>query len=188
LGDTEAKVTAVELTVQSFAPFGRIMPMRDLRMVASLPLRDILEGKVPIGKPTAETNALTFWADLAEVEMGGVISLGVLTVKQRPLVCDMLERHVGGSEILIPLDTCGMVMPLAPATDASDPKAGPSVDEVQAFLLDGSKALILNPGIWHWVPYPLVATSTIAVVQGKGTYKEDTGFKIISPKLKIVVD
>ena len=188
MGSTEVKVAARELTIRSFAPFGRAMPIKDLRMVASLPLRDILEGKVPIGKPTADTDALTFWSDLAEVEMGGDISLGVLTVKQRPLVCDMLERHVGGPEILIPLDTCGMVVPLAPATDTNDPKAVPSTEKIQVFLLDGSKALILNPGIWHWVPYPLVATSTFAVIQGKGTYKEDTGFKRISPRLKIVVE
>lgn len=188
MGDIEVKVTAKELTIRLFAPFGRIMPMRDLRLPASLPLRDILEGKVPIGKPTAETDALTFWSDLAEVEVGGAISLGVLTVKQRPLVCDMLERHIAGPEVLIPLDTCGMVMLLAPASDASDPKAGPVVDEVKAFLLDGSKALILNPGIWHWVPYPMVATSTFAVVQVKGTYREDTGFKRISPRIRIAVE
>jgi ureidoglycolate hydrolase len=188
LANTNGKITAVELTTQSFAPFGRIFPLRDLRLPSSLPLRDILDGRVPIGRPTAETDALAFWSGLLDVEMGEAISIGVLTVKQRPLVCNMLERHAAGSEILIPLDACAMVMPFAPASDQTDPKAGPSRDKIVAFLLDGTMGLMSNKGAWHWVPYPLRATATFAVIQKKGTYKEDTGFKSVTPGLRMVVE
>lgn len=178
----ELTITATEANDRLFAPYGKLVPMKDLRLVSSIPLRAILGGKVPIGTPTADTNALTFWSGLADVDMGPVISFGVLAVKQRHFQCDMLERHAGGPEILIPLDTCGMVMLVASATSAA-----PSADEVRAFLLDGSKAIILNEGTWHWVPYPLVPTATLAVIQKRGTYQEDTGFKRLVPKVRIAL-
>lgn len=183
---TEIEVPVDKLSKESFKPFGTVITLKDPRTVYDIPMRDVLEGKALMGKATVATPEVEFYSELATIKLTGDISIGVVIAKQRPFICDRLERHVRAPEILVPLNGVSLA-PFSPAKDLDNPEATPSTDQVKAFILDETKAIIINKGVWHWVPYPLGDAATLLAVQRKGTYVEDTLIKRADKKIKIVI-
>jgi ureidoglycolate lyase len=105
-------------------------------------------------------------------------------VKKRDFSLDQIERHVRLTEALIPLEGTSMV-PLAPPKDAEDPKAKVPLNESVAFLLDGSKGVVMKKGTWHWAPFPITEKATFAVMLGIDTVKEDLDIRDVKPPIKI---
>jgi ureidoglycolate lyase len=58
-----------------------------------------------------------------------------------------MERHFHVSQAFIPLGGEHAAVAVAPPSD--DPGSVPALDEIRAFLLDGSKGYVLHKGTWH---------------------------------------
>lgn len=153
-------VKAEKLTPEGFKPFGTVL----------VPQTE---------KPTITSEVLDCW-DVKDLGLGdGLVQY--ITVKSRPFAFSKMERHVKTPEVLIPLDGSG-IFPLAPASKLDDPKALPPVDEITAFVLDGTKAVILEKGVWHWPPFPITETASYLVMFRKGTVEDDLDIKDLAAK------
>jgi ureidoglycolate lyase len=99
-----------------------------------------------------------------ELRGGEVFNLDVLSYDHRPLRVDHLNRHHQATQALIPLNAKPCVLVVAPpAVDFSSPD---HLDEVQAFVLDGSVGINLHLGVWHEGPFALGPHVDLANFQG----------------------
>jgi len=152
------------LTKEDFEPFGTIV-------------------ESPSTKPTISDRSLDFWEALTELDVEKP-QVSFLIVKKRDFSLDKIERHVKLTEVFIPLEGTS-VFPLAPPKDIKDPKAKVPLDELVAFLLDGSKGIVMKKGTWHWAPFPITERATFAVMLGTNTVKEDCDIRDVKPPIKI---
>jgi ureidoglycolate lyase len=135
------------LTPEAFAPFGRMIAMPD--------------------RPTEAPGRLDLdvWfhvSDLMGLE-GQQPSITFLTVKRHAAPVTQIERHCRTAEFFIPLEGQS-VMLVAPASNPDDPDAVPDESGLRAFLLDGSAAVALPRGGWHWAPYPVGDRATFLLI------------------------
>jgi len=152
------------LTKEDFEPFGTII-------------------EPPSTKPVISNSSLDFWEALTELDVEKP-QVSFLIVKKRDFSLDKIERHVKLTEVFIPLEGTS-VFPLAPPKDVKDPKAKVPLDELVAFLLDGSKGIVMKKGTWHWAPFPITEKATFAVMLGTNTVKEDCDIREVKPPIKI---
>jgi len=152
------------LTKEDFEPFGTIV-------------------EPPSTKPTISNRSLDFWEALTELDVEKP-QVSFLVVKKRDFSLDKIERHVKLTEVFIPLEGTS-VFPLAPPKDVEDPKAKVPLGELVAFLLDGSKGVVMKKGTWHWAPFPITEKATFAVLLGINTVKEDCDIREVKPPIKI---
>jgi len=155
------------LTKENFAPFGTII-------------------ETPSTKPAISDRSLDFWEALAELDVEKP-QVSFLVVKKRDFSLDKIERHVKLTEVFIPLEGVS-VFPLAPPKDVEDPKAEVPLDESVAFILDGSKGIVMKKGTWHWAPFPITEKATFAVILGMNTVKEDLDIRDVKPPIKILFE
>lgn len=146
------------LTKENFEPFGNVI-------------------ELPSIKPAISNEALDYWGALADLDIEKP-QISFLVVKKRDFIIDKMERHVKPTEVFIPLEGTS-VFPVAP------PKAEVPVDEIAAFLLDGSKGVVMKKGTWHWVAFPTTEKATFAVILGAETVDNDLDIKEIKPPIKI---
>jgi ureidoglycolate hydrolase len=114
--------------------------------------------------------------------------LNVLSYDHRPLVCDHLNAHHKATQMLVPLNKQPALVVVAPA---STEFAGPDtlVDDlatVRAFVLDGSAAVNLAHGTWHWGPYPTGEHVDLLNLQGRG-FASDNAVAHLERDLGVVV-
>jgi ureidoglycolate hydrolase len=143
------------LTGKAIAPYGEII------------------GK-PAAKPAIDNDDMSFSPGESKLELahkGGMFSL--LQIKRpRPFICENLERHLNCTEALIPL--CGQtICVVALSKDMKDPKSPIDINSAKAFIMDGTLAVNLKVGAWHWIPYPISESASFVVVFEKDTHVED---------------
>ena len=148
----ERVVKAEKLTSESFGPFGDVLGPQ-------------------IREPTLSTDIFRYWGSAAQLRMADV-EAGYLVVKYRPFTFGKMERHLKTSEMFIPMEGCSL-FPVAGPSTLNDAEAAPASHEVRAFIMDGSAAVLLKEGVWHWAPFPLTATSSYLVLHRKGTVDID---------------
>lgn len=158
------EITIKILTRENFEPFGTII-------------------EPPGTKPTISDSALDYWGALTALDVEKP-QVSFLVVKKRDFSLDKIERHVKLTEAFIPLEGTS-VFPLTPPKDVEDPKAQVPLDELVAFLLDGSKGIVMKKGTWHWAPFPVTEKATFAVMLGIDTVKEDLDIRDVKPPIKI---
>lgn len=143
-----------ELTEEGFAPYGWIIDVDRTR-------------------PKMREDIFTFWDRMAELDIKGKTTVGLLEVVRRPPEFSKLERHVRTEEVFIAMDGSVIVLVGAPTPgqDLPDPET------VQAFRLEAGKGVHLRAGTWHWIPYPLQAKVRLVVLFRKGTPDEDLDIK-----------
>ena len=135
------------LTPEAFAPFGRVLT-----------------------QPTAPSEApgrldLDVWfhiSDLLGLEAQNP-AFTFLTVKRHDTPLNQIERHCRTAEFFIPLQGESVIM-VAPVSDPNDPDALPDEAHIHAFHLDGSAAIALPRGGWHWAPVPLGEQATFLLL------------------------
>ena len=152
----EKIIKAEKLTAENFRPFGEVIGPQAT-------------------KPTVSTDILSFWDLVAELRTRDA-EVGYLIVKYRPFTFGKMERHVKTTEMFVPMGSCS-IFPLAPASRLDDPEATPSLEEVRAFVMDGTAAVLLKEGVWHWAPFPLTELGTYLVLLRKGTVESDLDIK-----------
>jgi len=92
--------------------------------------------------------------------------LNILSYDHRPLVCDHLNAHHRATQMLVPLGMRPALLVVAPPGTAFDSPA--CLAQVRAFVLDGSAAVNLGFGTWHWGPYPVGDHVDLLNLQGRG--------------------
>jgi len=134
-------------------------------------------------KPTISDAALDYWGGLADLDIERP-QVSFLVVKKRDFLLERMERHVRITEVFIPLEGIS-IFPVAPPRDVENPKAEIPLDEIEAFLLDGSKGIVFKKGAWHWPPFPITETATFAVILGSDTIESDLDIREVKPPIKI---
>jgi ureidoglycolate hydrolase len=82
-----------------------------------------------------------------------------LKITHRPASYDKMEKHETTAEAFIPLEGKSILL-VAPWMD----KDKPDLSHARAFLMDGSRGVLLHPGTWHAVPFKLTQTATYLVL------------------------
>ncbi len=82
--------------------------------------------------------------------------------------CDYVQRHPGSTVVLIPLGADPSVIWFLPDRDGH-----PDVDRAEPLLLDGTKGVVVAPGVWIRYAYPLLASADFAYVSARVDPEED---------------
>ncbi len=135
--------------------------------------------------PTLRSEELTFWQDVCDHGVGPDSLLGFLRLEWRPYLVHRLERHLKACEVFIPLEGVSL-FPVAPP--ARSDKTGPDLDQVRTFLIDGSSAIRLNKGTWHWAPFPVTEVATYMLLLRKGTVEDDCDIRELAKPLEVDFD
>lgn len=143
------RITAQPLTHRSFLPYGRII-------------------SGGIGLPIADTEEITYWGRVAQVNMSERLSTGIMLAHDRDHVITQMERHVNTSEILIAVEGDSVICFAAPSgTD------GP-IGDVTAFAVKKGDAIAMFEGTWHWAAFPCqTSSSKFIVIFANGTETAD---------------
>jgi len=126
------------------------------------------------GKPDLENDDIDFYPQISNMELskpfGGVCWLDVK--RSRQFICENLERHLKCTEAFIPFGGSSIFV-VALSENMKDPKSPVAIDSIKAFFMDGSLAVNLKKGAWHWIPFPISEKASFIIVFEKETHKND---------------
>lgn len=169
------RLKAQPLDEATFAPFGEIIGPRSRPPVTN---RDLLaRGLVRIEHPVSEDriadfDVLDYWAPVADISTE-TMKLGFLQPRRRALEVGWFERHLRGTQSFLPLGGGRSLFVLAPPNDPFDGAAPPQLEDVRAFVLDGSVGINLKLGTWHWTPFPLTEGASFAILVRRDAAADD---------------
>lgn len=135
----EAGIPAVSLTAENFAPYGKILAP--------------LSGR----EPEADEADFSFTTAALPDDLTEGAMFANLLCKPRDFVVKKLERHRETPEMLAALEG-ESILCVAP------PSADPAVcgaDEIAAIRIKRGQAVLLGPGTWHWIPFPLFRQTSL---------------------------
>ena len=140
------KVKVEPLTAENFRPFGLVMSGKDR------PPDETVDGGLK-----ARWNV--------DFHTAGTPTVTTIRVAYQGLAFSKLERHFNVTQGFVPLEGRPAVVAVAAPTDPNDQEAIPKPEQVQAFLIDGTKGYVFRKGTWHslnWFPlYPDATTFTV---------------------------
>ena len=154
-----------DISQEEFAPYGQIIGLDD-------------------AKPLEDFKHLNYWTHNVEIgEDEEKLDLGLLLCKQvEPgFVVTEMERHPYTWEIFFP--PVGEVVFVMAPTDLTGDK--PNVDNVRAFLLDGTLGVALPGGNWHWPPIPVGESAKISLLR-KGPRLDVTDSASLGAEIKLI--
>jgi len=97
--------------------------------------------------------------------------LDIISYDHEPLRFGVLNRHHRATQALVALDGKPTVVLVGPPdVDFSSPD---HLDELRAFICDGSGGINLALGTWHAGPYPLTDHVDLVNVQGRQVLEND---------------
>lgn len=135
----------VELaTPEAIAPFGQLLGVNET--TKPLPV-GFYNGKVTVYAPV-------------EFNSDADTQLTLATVDRRDMRVQWMERHFKHTQTFIPLEGKPFVVVLAPPNE----KEIPDLDQVRAFLFDGTSGFTMKIGTWHEFPFALVDHSNVIVI------------------------
>jgi ureidoglycolate hydrolase len=146
----QLRVPVVRATPEAFAGLGQVV-------------------RRPTGLPTVTRPGLRFWSRVGAMDIPGEVEMGILELTAQDFVFDSLERHVRTQEMFIPLEGVA-IMPIGLGAGAD---RFPRPEEIRGFLIDSQTSIIMNPGVWHWIPYPLSPVASYLIPALVGTPTED---------------
>jgi ureidoglycolate lyase len=120
-----------------------------------------------------------------ELRGGETFALNVLSYERRPLRCDHLNAHHKATQALVALGGKPTLLVVAPAGTAFDSPG--ALEAVRAFVCDGTAAVNLSLGTWHWGPYPLSDRVDLLNLQGEG-FADDNEVAYLERDLGVVVE
>jgi ureidoglycolate hydrolase len=86
----------------------------------------------------------------------------------RGVRCEYLQKHPASTVVLIPLDGKPSVIWVALDRDGA-----PDLVDVRAFLLDGRRGVVVNPGVWIRYAYPILETADFAYISAREEPEDD---------------
>lgn len=124
----------------------------------------------PSEGPSLSNDTLDCWNRLAGLDGVDQLEITLCRVKLRPYLVEMMERHTQTYEVILPFNG-DMVLPVA---DPIDGAGGVRADRVRLFRIYPGMCVVLDPGVWHWLPYPVDADrAEFFVVFRLGTADDD---------------
>lgn len=135
MAETAISLTPVPLTRERFSPYG-----------------DVIESALDHSFAMNEARFERF-DDLCNVDIasGGKVAMSVArcrTPTALPLLVEKMERHPLGSQAFVPLQSCRMVIVVAPPGESFD------VADLRAFVTGPRQGFNYHRGTWHM---PLIA-------------------------------
>src|SRR5215468_6183839 len=127
--------------------------------------------------------------DRGQVELdldGGKASFVAQTVEERPLRFHFFGRHQRTEQVFVPLGGSQSIIAVAPPCENG--LAAPNIEQMQAFLIDGSCAFKLHRGAWHTSAFPLDECATFMVLDRENTLEEDYDLRDLTTTLGVVVE
>jgi ureidoglycolate hydrolase len=97
--------------------------------------------------------------------------------------CEYLQKHPASTVVLIPLDAKPSVIWVALDRDGEPDLAG-----ARAFLLDGRRGLVVNPGIWVRYAYPVLDTADFAYISAREDPEDDIVRRYIERDDNVVLE
>jgi ureidoglycolate lyase len=161
---SEERVPVVRLTPESFAGLGQVVIK-------------------PAGQPTVTRPGLRFWNRVGAMDVPGEVEMGILELTTQEFVFDSLERHVRTPEMFIPIEGVA-IMPIGLGTGED---GFPRPEEIKAFIFDAGTSIIMNPGVWHWIPYPVTAVASYLIPALVGTPTEDREVRLLEKPLRFEI-
>ena len=107
--------------------------------------------------PDSKKEHLNFWGDQCNLKFDTGATTGYLEIfRQDDFAFNQLERHLTGPEIFIPVGgVC--LMPFAPVGDIDNLDEKPDVEKIEVFIIDGTQGIVIETGVWHFVPLPITS-------------------------------
>ncbi|MHB1459569.1 MAG: ureidoglycolate lyase, partial [Armatimonadota bacterium] len=140
------KLCVNELTQEAFSEFGKVLGIPDC-------------------EPTIGDDVHQAWIGISDTMGIGQSSgkqITALRIHTNPPCFEKMEKHESSAEAFIPLDGQSVLV-VAPA-DASTESGGPDMSCTKAFLMDGSKGVLMKRGTWHALPWKLTDKATFLVL------------------------
>ena len=131
-------------TAEALAPFGQIVGSAS---GVELKASGFYEGKVRTGNP-------------AEFISDDDTTLTLAAIDRRPMEVRYMEQHFKHTQTFIPLGGKPFVAVMAPPNG----KDTPDLDNVEAFLFDGSAGFNMKIGTWHEFPFVLSDNTELIVI------------------------
>ncbi|MDF2614413.1 MAG: Ureidoglycolate hydrolase [Clostridia bacterium] len=120
-----------------------------------------------------------WWENLAVFEGIDRVSVNILRAKTRELIVEKLEYHNDTEEAVIPLGGKDQIIVVA--------KKGVLIeDEIEAFYLEGTKGVVLNKGVRHFIPYPVEGDVDNLIIFKDQTGANDLILEELQDKYKLV--
>ncbi len=116
--------------------------------------------------PDSSDERFSWWERVVVFKDIDPISLNILEAKQREFTVDEVEFHRNTPEAIIPLDSGGIVLVVAPAGELDESK-------LRAFGIESGYGVVLNPGVRHAIPYPLQGNVDCLILFKDATGAED---------------
>ncbi len=143
------KIKSVDLSKAEFAPYGKILTLNDIADFT----------------PLGEGDDFTWTGTSEEFAIGGAGCSGMLLCRPRKMAVEKMEHHVGTVEILVAVEQ-DYVLCVAPKCVPE-----PEMDKVKAFKVKQGTVLMMDPGCWHWIPFPMAEKMAKVLV----IFKDKTG-------------
>ena len=184
------KIHAEPLTPDSFAAFGQVLGPREQKPLTNRDFidRGLIRTKDRItADRLGEFDVLDYWPGIADLVLD-IPKLGFLRSRSVPPKVYWLERHLKGTQAYIPLGGKRSILPVAPPKNLEDEDAVPDLNEIRAFLLDGTRGVNLSVGTWHWTPIPVRGTAEFIMLVRQNAAKEDLNFVDLCVRLNAAVE
>ncbi len=112
-------------------------------------------------RPHGGASQTEFFRDVQQLGLSpaGMASVSLCLAQPRQMVLDVLECSRGCAWGIVPVDG-DVYLQLAPAS------AGDTVpcDALTVFLIPRGTLCTLNPGVWHYAPYPVGSAAVHALI------------------------
>jgi ureidoglycolate lyase len=154
------KLQILELTKENFKEFGTVITS---------------EGRTP----DAGDDNFNWFEKLGVFENMDTVSVNILECKQREMKVDKLEFHIETPEAIIPMGGVDVIAVVAPAGELDESR-------MKAFHIPGDKGVVLNTGVRHFIPYPLVGNANCIIVFKHGTGANDLVMEQLSDEYQLV--
>ena len=164
----EVIVKVKDLTVEAFSKFGRVI-------------------EAPNFQPLVENENVKYWGTVATFKVEGETEIGICIVKKGSNILEFMERHVQTSEVIIPIEG-DFILPVAASKSLEDAGEHPKAEDIEAFYIKDEQAIVLNKGVWHYAPLPIMEEASFFVIFKKETAKHDLDLKKINKEVKIVYE
>lgn len=119
-----------------------------------------------------------WWERLALLEGIETASINILEAQKREMRITKLEYHRNTPEVIVPLGGGAVILVVAPQGDLAE-------DRIEAFKIESGKGVILNPGVRHFIPYPLEENVNCLIIFKDATGSTDLIFDPLSEAYQI---
>lgn len=126
--------------------------------------------ELPSTTPDTSDGVLQWWGKVAAIPADGPVGVGIMQVKRRDFIVTKMEYHEKTAEMIIPLKGSSILAVGYSAGDNREP------EEADAFFLPVGQAVVLNKGVFHWLPFPLQDAAIFAVIFRVETPVDDLRF------------